>query len=105
MLWTSLISLAYVFLPPFLPFLIISDAVSRASETARHFEDEAQDLAAASLECKTEAVATGGFQLREPKDRLGTPFNTDTASKGSSSGTNSGFTRHKYRHRKITKKI
>lgn len=27
--------------PPFLPFLSISDTVSRASKTARHFKDEA----------------------------------------------------------------
>lgn len=90
--------------PPFLPFLIISDAAPRASKTARHFEDEAQDLAAASLECKTAAVAKGGFQLRQPEDRLGTPLNPDTASKGSSSGTNSGFTQHKYRHRQKNNK-
>ena len=93
-----------LFFPPFLPFLIISDAVSRASKTARHFEDEAQDLAAASLECKTEAVVSGGFQIRQPEDRLGTRFNPDTASKGSSSGMNSGFIQHKYRNRQKNNK-
>lgn len=106
LLWTLLISFVRSFLPRFFPFLIISDAVLRPSKTARPFEDEAQDLAAASLECKTEAaVANGGFRLRQPEDRLGTPFNPAAASKGSSSGTNSGFSQHKYRHRKMTKKI
>lgn len=92
------------FFPSPLSSFFISGAVSRASKTARHFEDKAQGLAAASLECKPEAVASGGFQLCQPEDRLGTPFNPDTASKGSSSGMNRGFTQHKYRHRQKNNK-
>lgn len=93
-----------LFFPTFLPFCIISDAVPRASKTDRHFEDEAQGLAAASLECKTQAVVSGGFQLHQLEDRLGTPFNPDFTSKGSSSGMNSGFTQYKYRRRQENNK-
>lgn len=85
--------------PLFFLFALSVTLFPELEKTDRHFKDEAQGLAAASLECKMQAVVSGGFQLRQLEDRLGTPFNPDFTNKCSSSGMNSGFTQYRYRHR------
>lgn len=75
--WTLLISFAHSFLSPFLPFLIISDIVSRASTRFSCCFTSVQNRG--SYEWKFSAQS-------QSEDRLGTPFSPDTASKGSSSG-------------------
>lgn len=90
--------------PLFFLFALSVTLFPELEKTDRHFKDEAQGLATASLECKMQAVVSGGFQLRQLEDRLGTPFNPDFTSKCSSSSMNSGFTQYRYRHRQENNK-